>query len=304
MIRYLFIEPLIESAVVDGSLLCCTFRCPVSGARVRAHVSIYATARDRGEAGLLGRLRRTVREAVQDVLGYGDRADREAGPVPPAAGDLTEEDRRAAVERAFHSVSFRFVWDEEGRRWVSAASIADALAGFARQLEAAPVVEPAERALLGRVLLDVARADSRVTEEEREFLEHHLALGSGPIELCRLTVPSREEMAPCREAVRETILMLAWALALSDYELAPAERDLLAADAHALGIAKERAAELRRYAQYFVLDRALEGAYQGGAGAIDARAHAEALALAGEIGLTDEEVQRVDVLSRRRYGLA
>jgi hypothetical protein len=92
--------------------------------------------------------------------------------------------------------------------------------------------------------------------------------------------------------------MLAWALAFSDRDLAPAERDMLAAMARLFSISPERAAELKHLAQLFLIGQALDGAYQDGQ--LDAAAHAEVMALTRDLGLSAEEAERIDALHAKR----
>lgn len=132
-----------------------------------------------------------------------------------------------------------------------ALAAVDRHGGFARQLREAPVTAQKDRLVLAKVLLDVARADGRIATEEWDFLSQHAPdllalLESDPQPL------SRAELLQASPQTRETIFMLAWALALADRQLAEAERERLRAHAEGLGIAAERAALLRALAEEFL----------------------------------------------------
>jgi uncharacterized tellurite resistance protein B-like protein len=199
------------------------------------------------------------------------------------------------VLRAFQGVSERFAWD--GRRWVSAESLAETQTEFARQLGALKLTSPYDRSVLARMLMEVAQADGRITAEERELLGRFVAadVGEGRAPL------SRAELSETSPGAREAALMIAWAVALADSELSDAEREKLGAHAAGLGISGERAAVLKGYAQAFLVDQALAQVYAGGRR--DEAAYREVMELARRLGLGAEEAERVDIRYRKRNGV-
>lgn len=305
-ITYESILPLVVEAKQEQHFMSCLFRCPLSAFHIRArsvlrHASLgeelmSTTEIHRGSAnaGLMGFLRR--------VFGGAGEGARGAAPDGETPAVYTEEEKEMAVVEAFREVSSSFVWEGSGQRWISAQAGADLLPEFNQQLAVAPVVAQKDRDVLARMLVEIARADGTFAAEERTFLREVLGDDEGRVEALLEAPPlSAAEMAACGALlVRETMLMLAWATSLVDGDLDPQEAALLANYAQWLSVRGGRAEELRRYAQIFLVDQALEYAYEGGPGG--AKRHAEAFALAERLGLDRANVQRVDMRLRKRLG--
>jgi len=324
-ITYESIKPLIEREEVQGSTMSCTFRCPASDVSVEATAAIR---RERGAAGqvadraarsvkttLLFRARSALSRAIGGILGYGvagqlgrgvataaaDQAVRGAGSGQPS---FSEADRQAAVVAAFQTVASRFVWDPAQGRWIAAQLAGEALTDFAAQLDAAPVAQPYDRGVLARMLVEIANADGNIADEEKAFLADFVPPDLGSVDglLARAPLSKVELDETAQGRSRETLLMVAWALALTDEDLAEAEQDRLAELAAGLGIAEARADELKRYAQLFIIDQALAAAYAGGQA--DASVRQQVIALAERIGLDPEAAERAEIRYRKRTGLA
>lgn len=97
------------------------------------------------------------------------------------------------------------------------------------------------------------------------------------------------------------MLMVAWAVALTDEDLSPQEELRLAEYAAGLGIAPAQAVKLKLAAQVYLVDQALSRAYPGGQR--DQALHAEVMSMAQRIGLDATDAERVDIRFRKRYGL-
>lgn len=315
------IRPNLVSAVADGATLRCVFACPVSGQRIEAHASLTRGQR-LGEAAaasakqsLLWSIRNAIVQGLRSVLGYGvigslgaDVANSamagvgHGGATTPT--EFSDEERQAAALRAFHSVETRFTWDERSRRFVAAETAAEGESDFQRQLRTSPPTTRFDRGVMARMLLDVAGADGRVSDEESALLAQFIAPDLGPVnELARRPPLSRAELQETSPPTRETSLMIAWAVALADSDLDDSERAQLAAHTAGLGIPEERASELRRMAQLFVVDQALSRAYGTSAGQARPGVADEVRELARRIGLSGEEAERAEVRYRKRHGL-
>lgn len=317
---YESIQPNLRSAHQEGSTLRCTFHCPVSGEVVesqgtlRREKGLKDVAVDSVKRSAFYSLRHAVYRAVHGALGHGFLG-RAAGEVASSmlgnmehssrqqAPEFSEEEKRAAVVEAFERVASRFVWDGKNRRYVSASAAGEQLSEFAAQLAKAPVVQRYDTGVMARMLVEVARADGQVEPEEEELLASFLPAELGSVEALAKRPPLSEvELSECASGpARETMLMLAWALALTDESLAPQEARRLERYARGLGLAQERAEALQRAARLFLFEQALDAAYPDGER--DESAHEDALALAGRIGLTAEEAERADIRYRKRQGL-
>ena len=308
------IKPLVAQSAQEGDQLVCTFRCPVSGESVQARAALkhgglggeFADrAQKRAVRGLKWRLASAVRGALGGgILGgaAGDVARSMLGNVGDQ-GSYSDEEKQQATVAAFESVRSHFVWTGGRRGWIAVQAAGDVLTDFAGQLSRAPVSQPYDRTVLTRMLVEIAAADGELAQEEREFLNSFVDPESGSVEqISNGPKLSSAELGECSAgAVRETMLMLAWGVALTDEEVAAAEQSRLGQFAVGLQISEPRANELKVHAQMHLVDQALEPAYS--AGQRDEGKRAAALQFAQRIGLPDEQAERVDIRLRKRLGL-
>ncbi|MEM9488606.1 MAG: hypothetical protein AAGC55_05650 [Myxococcota bacterium] len=318
-IPYETIAPLIASAEQRGSAMVVTFRCPVSGHTVDASGAMRATAPGVGDRAmqsakrslgysLSNALTRSIRRALgYNVLGRmaADMAQGATSSIGSSRSEpsFSEDDKRAAIAAAFESVSNNFIWDAQNNRYISAESAGQVMTDFMRILNEAPANLPYDRGILARMLTEIACADGSIGDDERGFLSGFVTPEIGTVDsLAQMKALSSAELSETSPgAVRETMLMLAWGLALTDESLAPDEAIRLDQYANGLAIEQTRAHELRSYAQIYLVDQALGRAYPGGRR--DEQAHAEVMAMAVRLGMDPNEAERVDIRFRKRYGL-
>jgi uncharacterized tellurite resistance protein B-like protein len=316
-VTYENIQANLVSAKQDGSSMRCSFKCPVSGETVESSGGIQKgrglgdMARHSVKRNLFSQVRWGIARAIRSALGYG-LAGRVAGDVAGTAvgnamnqhaTSFSEEEKKVAVVQAFENIQSRFVWDAKNDRWMSAQAAGDVLTDFASQLNRAPVTQTYDKGVLARMLMEVSLADGQLAAEEKSFLASFMPAETGGVDVLRDRPPlSGAELAETGKGpVRETMLMIAWGLAFTDKNLAPAEKSALARFAGSLGIDDSRAAELQNWAKKFIFDQAMDGVY------VDAKpdqaARAEAYRLAEQIGLDHAEAERVEIRYRKRNGL-
>ncbi len=311
------IKPMIESANQEGAMMKCVFKCPVSGtaipgsAMIQKSKSLGDVAKSSIKRSMMWRLRSAVSRTVRSALGggmlggLGADVTRAAvsGATGNAAQSFSDEEKQAAVVAAFESVSSQFVWEGKNNRWISAATAGEILTDFAKQLNAAPVTQKYDKGVMARMLVEIAQADGHLADEEKTFLADFITPDLGSIdELSKRAKLSAAELAECSQGTsRETMLMIAWALACTDKDLDPAEAARLGEQAAGLGLDEGRAGELKIYAQAFVIDQAMDSAYPGGR--LDEGAKAEVLSFANAIGLDQSAAERVEIRYRKRNGL-
>lgn len=309
-IVYQSVEPLIGHVEQAGDELVCQFVCPLTGI---SHEGRARLVKGRGlgdvstvEGSLFGVLRRSLGLVILRALGPKKSARARAGEAALAAGtsdDYTESERQAAALLAFRSIANRFVWHGKAGRWVAAEGAGELLTPFARQLEVAPVVEAADQAVLSRMLVEVARADGKVTPTEWAFLGDFIRGDMSSVDTCMeqpdLTADELDGVS--RGASRDTMLMLAWALALTDEDMDPDETGRLLAYAKGLRIPEARAFELRAYALGYLLEDAFGRAYPSGKP--KKRLLADAFALAQRLAMTAAEAAEAEARFKHRHGL-
>lgn len=314
-LSYPQVASLVASAEQQGHNMQVVFRCPVQGTDISASAAlrkedslgskVASGAKRRLAWGVKSALARSVRRAV----GYGMAGSVASGAVYSAAsGDssnqsFTDAEKQQAVVEAFENVRTSFAWDAANSRFISAAAAGATQPELTLQLEAAPIVAPYDRGILARMMAEIAAADGSLEDEERNFFAYFVTPDMGSIESILQHAPlSAAELGEVTQGpVRETMLMLTWALALSDQDVEPGEQARLASLAEGLAIPVARAEELRSYAQAYQIDSSLAPVYASGQR--DAAAFAEVVALGQKLGMSTDAIERVDIRFRKRYGL-
>lgn len=314
-ITYEELSDLIAAKEVRGSRVEVTFRCPKTGV---THTSTAGIQRGRDlsniavsalKSNLWRSLRSGLMRAISGALGsgvmgsVGRQVGNEAVRGAGQGAKFTGSDIETAVVAAFVSVQNNF--RREGSGWVAAhgqvtEEVVDT--GFHAQLRSAPVQERYDQGVLARVLVELARGDGELSSEEQSLVAAFVDPSLGTIDQLATRPPlSAVELSETNAAARDTILMLGWALALSDQTLAPSEASRLGELASGFAVASDRAEVLKGYAQAFLVDQAFDAAYQSGSR--DAGAHAEAMQIAAAIGLDAESAERADVRYRKARGI-
>jgi tellurite resistance protein len=312
---YQAIQPLIAHAEQQGTTMRVVFRCPVSGQEVESSAglrqgsSVTSRMSQSAKRSVMWSVRSAIASAVRSAFGSGilgnavATASRDAMQAGEEKLRYSEDDKRDAIERAFQAVATRFVWDTQQGRYIAAQAAGDVMTDFMRQLQAAPATTKYDRSVVARMLTEIAAADGQLGEDEHAFVAGFVTPDIGTVDtLVRTPRLSAAELAETSAGpVRDTMLMLAWAVALADDALAPQEEARLVEYGHGLGIPGTRAAELKGHAQAYLFDQALARAYA--TGQRDPAAHAEAMELARRLGIDATLAERADIRFRKRYGL-
>lgn len=314
-ITYAAVAPLLKESHQEGNALHCTFLCPATFDEVRSEVPLV-------RSGILGRAFESTRRHLPRALrwgiwrgalrrfGYGFLGEFTGNLLGDVARDVvkdkvdaqaqvySDDEKEAAVVEAFKRVASRFVRD--GDRWVSARTTREMATDFSRQLQREPVKERFDLTVLARMLLEISRSDRRVEQKETDFIHAFLMPRMGdklaPLE----RYPALRSVELEQVSHRETVLMLAWALALTDIELDPGEQYLLDRYTDWMNISPTRAAELRRYAELHLVDEAVEQAFLEGG--IEPEERDGIHQLGRRLGLNTRDVDRVLVAHQRRTG--
>ncbi len=309
------IKPLIAHVDTQGRTVHVWFRCPVSGDEVTAR---HTLPEGRGignqlstnlTRSLLQNLQYTLASLLRSVLGGGavGRAASSAAQtaLSTAARSASEPrlspaEQQQAVLEAFGSVSARFVFDPERRRWIAARAAAELMSGFQKQSVEHPIEHGYDRQVLARMLVEIARSDGRLSSEESTWLTDLIAADMGSLDaLTRRPPLTRAELGQTTKGtVRSTLLMTAWALALCDEHLESSESALLESFAAGLGLAPAAAEAARLAAQLHLMDQALERMWTWGGH--DQHARESLFALAERLGLDRAAAEEAEARYQRR----
>lgn len=316
---YEAIQPLIVKTQPLGQLLHFTFRCPVTGKQVGSAAppeqGRVSKIRDSAKRGLFSGVRRAISRAVYGALsGIGGTAGYMArdmagtalsGAIPSGtSGEPTysEAEKNEAAVAAFRNVVEQFTWEDEKARWISLDAAREQMGAFARQLADAPIEQAYDKGVMARMLVEIASVDGTVADEEKTLLAELIPAELGSVDqLAARPKLSPVELSECATgASRDTLLMLAWSVALADDELGEAEAKRIDELTQGLEISTNRAAELKHAAQLQVFEAALPSAYPGGKR--DEEAWKAVSELATAIGLEATDAERADIRYRKRIG--
>ncbi len=307
--------PLAQDPRYSGRGVTVTFRCPVSGESVPARHTMPPNTAMTSRIGstvqrsLMWSVRSAIASTLRSVFG-GGVVGRLAGDIAYSAmnevtreqtgNNLSNDEKQQALVEAFQSVRGRFVWNPNHSTWVSVKVAAELLSPFERLLNEAPVAHAYDRKVLGRMLIELARADGDLAGEEQSWLTDVITADMGSIgELAkRPPLTDAELRNVSRGAVRKTLLATAWALALVDETFDPAERQAL--DRYAKGL-QLTAADLhaaREAAEGYVLDQSIERMFTWGGQ--DDQSRVQLFNLSRRLGISDEDALEAEARWQRR----
>ncbi len=310
-LNYAAIQPLVASEQVQGSSVAVQFRCPTTGVEasstgtVRRLNSVKSEAARSVKKNLWSGLRRSVTRAVADALGSGT-AGRIARDLTGAGLKQAEqktafskEEVQEGVVAAFQAVQGSFRWNDAQNTW---AGVAKASNPFEERLAQSPISERYDQGILARALVELSAADGEISEDEVAFISDFIDPAVGMVaELAKREALSAAELGEATPEVREAILMLSWACAMSDEDVADAEAQRLVELAEGFGLTAEQNGALRADAQHFLFEQALASVYENGSR--NEEAFATANAAAATMGISGERASQWDAAYRKAAGI-
>ena len=315
-LTYDLVAPLVARSESTGDRVGVVFQCPVSGDEVAASARITES----GGSALKREVKQTfwrnarwsLSRMMYSVFGYGV-----GGAIGSAVADTagamgqanhhqpTEAELKEAIVDAFKSVGSRFAWDESNQRFVSTTVFRELQTEFTVIVQGARFAKAWDRAILARMLAEVAAADGALSEDERSLFAtflHDQNLGLANLDALMEKPPlSKADLEETSPEVRHEMWLLAAAMAISDETFADVEAKKLATFGKALGIADNDQARGLALAKEYVLDQALESAYADGR--LDKKEHAHVAQLARTIGIDEDRAARLDARCRKRKGI-
>lgn len=305
------IESLAKDIRVENGLYHVTFQAEPGGEEVHSVVPVHPSeeSRARLDDPYFFSVARAGNQLVRKLVGYNaavnaaatamdaavDQAEREmdtSAPKPNATEEVTEEDLKDALYRAFERVMHLFAWDPSDKEWVIVHEARGLGSELQRQLKLAPLESPEDRELLTRMLLDVATADHEVNRAEEEvlldFIDRERITAARPGERGRVAQNDLRRASGGQS--RETLYMLACAIAMADHEFNPEESDRLEFYAKGLGLDEHRAEELLDAAQMFFIEQYMVRRFAG-RGELDEEAREEVIELAKQLNYDPDSAE-------------
>ena len=240
-IAYDSISHLVRAVRVEPDLIDFEFCSDCGELEQTVSVARQQAERPSGRSGIA--LGGWVRSRVRRLLGHDESPE-----------TLSHEEKATLTCLAFQQLRPRLKL--VNGRWVRAHKEEHPNEYFERQLRANPIVHDYDIDVLVRVLLEVSRSDSELRTEEKAFLRE---IVSGEATIDRLSKAPRITGAELAETtsvpVKETVLMLAWAMAYADGHLDYQEMVNLNQLCRGFMLPEKRVRELQMASKLFLLDR-------------------------------------------------
>lgn len=298
-ITYELIQPLIVQAEVHRGRMHCIFQAPNSNEQVEATASIRRkyTVKSRVISDVkrtaLNELRWVATRALRNIFGSGvvGRTTRQMAntALNTNSADYTysNEEKQDAIVEAFKTVANKFYYDGPTNSWATGKSVSE----FERKLQEKPLSGKYEKEVLGRMLVEIADGDGYISSDERNFLADIMHPDIVDIDELMVAGPlSKYDLEEVSKDARENMMMLAWSMALRDWELDSGEKEQLQRFAEMFGFDAITIARIEDLAQNYVV----EGLMDEGAG------KREVLEFAEQIGMKEADAQRAFVQYRKR----
>lgn len=176
-------------------------------------------------------------------------------PQPQQA--LSDSELEELTIKAFARVQDRLTFTDG--QWIRCRKDEHPTEYFDRVLRDSPIIEPYDREVLVRVLLEISSADGELHADELRFI-HELI--EDPNMVNRLSKAPKITIAELAEVssflVKQTILMLAWAMAYADGFLNPEETEVMQHVCQGFMLPEKMVRKLKTAAKLFLLDRQIE----------------------------------------------
>jgi hypothetical protein len=290
------IKALLAEVDIHGQVIYCLFQCPATNEKFPASAPIIDLFSQHGKESENQQFEEfvfSIRYTVErSLMGYLSKPRSQRALQNEINFD--DEDIQDAVVRAFQQISGNFVWDYKNKRWICfKAHEEDIKTDFEKQIKIAPVKLQYDKEILARMLVSVASADHVISYEEKVFLSEFLEQDIFALEdLAKLPAPNKSELSKTSTgAIRETILMITWAISFTDEHLDKVESDYLHFFADELDISEERSEQLKEYAKRYVLQRTILQLLHENAWGLGARE--KVLRFASNIGLEESEANEM-----------
>jgi len=247
--NYLEIRPLIiESAIEDGYLYA-TFKCTKTEKMFFTSTYLHTQKKFKEQKQTEQTPKGFIKKIRRIILPLLGKNPLKLSPVNEVGQQFTDVDVlnptteiKSALILCFNQISKFFVWDNAAMIWYYNKNNEIPCLNFIDILEETPIEKPEDKLIFSRMLVEIAMADEELAKEEEEFLNIYLPkeyksfheLNAMP----RLT--SHDLHSVSGNNVREVMLMICWAIALTDQNLNIAENERLYYYAKAFEISENR----------------------------------------------------------------
>jgi hypothetical protein len=250
-LTYKSIQPYITGEVQQGEIMYCRFL--VEEREFEAEVGIEKIDESNG-LGVMVKNPNRMRSMLLRVLNKGIRSKKALEEDTPQIY-FSKKELEAAVVLAFESILDEIIYIETTGKWHLATQFSD----FEVYIRQHPLKENLDKRIMSRMLVEMARADGRIGQEERLFFSHFLNDEMGRLsDLITAPYLNKEDCKKVTKRGRLTIFVIVAAVALVDNQLQVEEQDKLDRFAEIFEMAAKKRQELFQIAQDYTLETKLK----------------------------------------------
>lgn len=246
-LTYKSIQPYLIEEVQQGERMYCKFL--VEEQEFETEVVIEKANESKG-LGLMVKNPNKMRSVLLRALNKGIRKKKATEEEVPQIY-FSKKELEAAVVLAFETILDEIVYIETTDKWHLATQFSD-FEVFIRQN---PLKEDYDKKIMSRMLVEMARADGRIEEEERLFFSHFLNEEMGRLsDLITAPYLTKADCKKVSDSGRLTIFVIVSAVALTDNELEGEEQQKLDRFAEIFEIKAQKQQKLFQIAQDYTLE--------------------------------------------------
>lgn len=202
---------------------------------------------------LAGRMRSRMLGVLRKAVGKKYTESENSGA--PTFEKASRKEREFAVVAAFQAIMNEIIYDETSEKWHLATDFSE----FEQKIRRNPLTEAYDKRLMSRMLVEMARADGKIEEEERLFFNHFLNEQTGRLgDLMRAPYLREEDCQKVAPINRPTIFMIVAAVALTDNEFVASEQKKLKQFAAMFEFGAQQQEELLKVAQTYTIEAAVK----------------------------------------------
>lgn len=250
-ITYKSIQPYLKEELQQGEIMYCRF--VVEEQEFETEVGIEKAV-DSAGLGIMVKNPSKMRSMLLRALNKGIRKKRVLEEGVPQIY-FSKKELEAAAVRAFESILDEIVYIETTEKWHLATQFSD----FEVYIRQNPLKEKYDKKIMSRMLVEMARADGRIEQEERLFFSHFLNDEMGRLsDLISAPYLTNADCKKVTENGRLTIFIIVAAVALTDNELEIEEVEKLNRFAEIFELTAKKQKKLLQIAQDYTLETRLK----------------------------------------------
>ena len=318
-ITYEAIKPLIKDQRPAGDTLFYVYECPFSRKRIQGQYdfpkddSASGAMLKTGLSAVVSTLSKSIKTVARMLFGtsiigrlfssVAKSGVKQAGKEQTQQRKFTTAEKRLAAVEAFKSIADQWLWNAFLQQWILLEEAPNYMSGFELQMCRAALTSNYDRWVAGRLLVEIAEMEDRMSAAEEDVLVSYLRAEDESLSAMQRRPPVTDaEVAELTDGEeRVTLAMLVWLMALSDGFVSIGQRDNLTALGARLKLDEQQQNNARFWSQSHILEQVMRALYDDGEYTVPARE--QAYTFASQLGLTPDETMTAEAQLLKRLSL-